>query len=258
MKRRDFLKTAAATAAMFHIVPRCVLGGPGQTPPSRRLNLATIGAGGMGGADLNAFSGGPINVVALCDVDENILAGAVKKYAGAKPYTDWRKLLDEQAGNIDAINVGTPDHMHAPIAMSAILRGKHVYCQKPLTHDLYEARQLTAAARKAKVVTQMGIQVHSSVEYRLATLLIQGGAIGKVKAVHSWSDRPWWPQGGGRRPGQDPVPANLHWDLWLGAAPRGRFSRTHTRRSNGGESSTSAAGRSATWAATSSIRLPTP
>ncbi len=219
MKRRDFLKTAAATAATFHIVPRCVLGGPGQTPPSRKLNLASIGVGGMGGVDLGELAKGPVNVVAICDVDDNNLAAAAKKHPGAKPYIDWRKLLDEQGGRIDAVNVATPDNMHAPIAMSAILRGKHVYCQKPLTHDLYEARQLAAAARNANVVAQMGIQCHSTIEYRMASLLIQGGAIGKVKEVHAWSNRPGWPQGRRRQPGEDPVPANLHWNLWLGVAP---------------------------------------
>ena len=117
------------------------------------------------------------------------------------------------------MSVSTPDHMHAPISMSAIRRGKHVYCQKPLTHSLYEARQIAAAAKKASVVTQMGIQIHSSIEYRMATELIQAGAIGQVKEVHSWSNRPSWPQGGGRPAGSSPVPKDLHWDLWLGVAP---------------------------------------
>ena len=132
-------------------------------------------------------------------------------------------IVDKQ---IDAVSVSTPDHMHAPISMSAIHRGKHVYCQKPLTHTIYEARQIAAAARKAKVVTQMGIQIHSSIEYRMATALIQAGAIGQIKEVHSWSDRPSL---AARRPaahGQSPVPKELNWDLWLGVPRSGRSSRT--------------------------------
>ena len=132
-------------------------------------------------------------------------------------------MLDQLDKQIDAVSVSTPDHMHAPISMSAIHRGKHVYCQKPLTHTIYEARQIAAAARKAKVVTQMGIQIHSSIEYRMATELIQAGAIGKIKEVHSWSDRPGWPQGGPRPTGQSPVPKELDWDLWLGVAPQRPF-----------------------------------
>ena len=141
----------------------------------------------------------------------------------AKDFADWRELLDRMDKTIDAVSVSTPDHMHAPISMSAIHRGKHVYCQKPLTHTIYEARQIAAAARKAKVVTQMGIQIHSSIEYRMATELIQGGAIGKIKEVHSWSDRPGWPQGQPRPTGQSPVPKELNWDLWLGVAPERPF-----------------------------------
>jgi predicted dehydrogenase len=224
MKRRDFLKTAAAaTAAMsVQIVPRHVLGGDSFTPPSRKLNIASVGVGGMGWADTNSLANGPVNMVAICDVSQARLAKSAARFPGAKQYADWRKLLDEQAANIDGLSVSTPDHMHAPISMSAILRGKNVYCQKPLTHSLYEARQLAAAARKANVVTQMGIQCHSSVEYRMAVELIQSGVVGKVKEVHAWSDRPGaagWKQGLPRRTGADPVPADLNWDLWLGVAP---------------------------------------
>ena len=219
MKRRSFLKTAAATALSIQIVPRHVLGGVGTVPPSERLNLASIGVGGMGGGDIGSLSNGPINMVGLCDVHEGNLGKASDRFPGAKTFTDFRKLLDALDKKIDAVSVLTPDHMHAPITMSAIHRGKHVYCQKPMTHSLYEARQIAAAAKKANVVTQMGIQIHSSIEYRMATVLIQEGAIGKIKEVHSWSDRPGWPQGGSRPSGSDPVPKDLHWDLWLGVAP---------------------------------------
>ena len=224
MKRRSFLKTAAATALGIQIVPRHVLGGDGHTPPSEKLNLASIGVGGMGGGDIGSLAGGPINMVALCDVHEGNRNAAARRFPGAKTFADWRELLDQMDKQIDAVSVSTPDHMHAPISMSAIHRGKHVYCQKPLTHTIYEARQIAAAARKAKVVTQMGIQIHSSIEYRMATELIQAGAIGKIKEVHSWSDRPVvWPQGGSRPKGQSPVPKELNWDLWLGVAPQRPF-----------------------------------
>ncbi|MHB1036747.1 MAG: Gfo/Idh/MocA family oxidoreductase [Pirellulales bacterium] len=219
MKRRSFLKAATTTVLGAHIVPRHVLGGEDQAPPSRRLNVASVGVGGMGWGDTNAFADGAINMVAVCDVSEENLAKSGERFPSAKRYNDWRKMLDQEAKNIDAVTVSTPDHTHAPVTMSAILRGKHVYCQKPLTHSLYEARQIAAAARKANVVTQMGIQIHSTVEYRMAVEIIQAGAIGKVKEVHSWSDRPGWPQGQPRRAGQDPVPAGLNWDVWLGVAP---------------------------------------
>jgi hypothetical protein len=219
MKRRSFLKTAAATALGIQIVPRHVLGGDGHTPPSERLNLASIGVGGMGGSDIGSFAAGPVNMIAMCDVHEGNLKAAAGRFPAAKTFTDWRELLDQMDRKIDAVSVSTPDHMHAPISMSAIHRGKHVYCQKPLAHTVHEARQITAAARKAKVVTQMGIQIHSSIEYRMASALIQAGVIGRIKEVHSWSDRPCWPQGGSRPTGQDPVPKELNWNLWLGAAP---------------------------------------
>jgi hypothetical protein len=219
MKRRSFLKTVAATTLGIQIVPRHVLGGEGQTPPSEKLNLASIGVGGMGGSDIGSLAEGPIHMVALCDVNEGNRNAAAGRFPGAKTFADWRKLLDQMDKKIDAVSVSTPDHMHAPISMSAINRGKHVYCQKPLTHTIYEARQIAAAARKAKVVTQMGIQIHSSIEYRMATELIQAGAIGKIKEVHSWSDRPSWPQGTSRPAGQSAVPKGLDWDHWLGVAP---------------------------------------
>jgi hypothetical protein len=218
MKRRSFLKTAAATALSIQIVPRHVLGGDGNVPPSERLNIASIGVGGMGKSDTESLSDGPINMVGVCDVHEGNLGRAAERFPSAKTFNDFRKLLDTLDKQIDAVSVSTPDHMHAPITMSAIRRGKHVYCQKPMTHSLYEARQIPAAARKAKVVTQMGIQIHSTIEYRMATMLIQAGAIGKIKEVHSWSNRPSWPQGSSRPTGSDPVPKDLHWDLWLGVA----------------------------------------
>jgi len=220
MQRRSFLKTAAAAAFGIQIIPRHVLGGPGQTPPSEKLNLASIGVGGQGGGDIGCLAAGPIQMIAVCDVHEGNRKAAAARFPAAKMFGDWRELLDQLDKKIDAVSVSTPDHMHAPISMSAIHRGKHVYCQKPLTHTIHEARQIAAAARQAKVVTQMGIQIHSSIEYRMATELIQSGAIGKIKEVHSWSDRPGWPQGRSRPKGQSPVPNELNWDHWLGVAPQ--------------------------------------
>ena len=223
MKRRRFLQTAAAAALGVQIVPRHVLGGDGHTPPSEKLQLASIGVGGMGGSDIGSLSEGPIAMVAVCDVHQGNLEAAARRFPGAKTFADWRELLDRLDKQIEAVSVSTPDHMHAPVSMSAIRRGKHVYCQKPMTHSLHEARHVAAAAAKAKVVTQMGIQIHSSIEYRMATELIRGGAIGKVKEVHSWSDRPGWPQGQSRPKSENPVPKELNWDLWLGVAPQRPF-----------------------------------
>ena len=215
ISRRQFLGRTGAAASAGLAGPFLV----SRPFPSEKLNLATVGSGGMGGADLGAISGHKlVNVAALCDVDQKTLDGAAKRFPGAKTFRDWRKMFSEIGKEIDAVNVGTPDHQHAPVSMTAINLGKHVYCQKPLTHDVWEARKLAEAARKKKVATQMGIQIHSNPEYRLAVRLIQDGAIGKVKEVHSWSDKQWGFEG--ERPaGSDPVPPNLDWDLWLGGAP---------------------------------------
>ncbi len=218
ISRRQFLGNSGAAAAALAFGPRLLYGSP-----NGKLNLAVVGTSGMGGQDLHHLSDHPrLNVAALCDVDVNNLGQAAKNHPNAKTYRDWRKMLDEMSRDIDAVSVGIPDHMHAPVAMSAILRGKHVYCQKPLTHDLYEARKLTEAARRKKVATQMGIQIHSAKEYRTAVRILQDGAIGKVKEVHSWAGRVWSYKGD-RPAGSDPVPAHLDWDLWIGTAPERPF-----------------------------------
>ena len=216
--RRDFLSATAATAFSFTIVPRHVLGGPGQTPPSERLNVAGIGAGGMGGGDIATFSKLGANFVALCDVDETRAAGTFNAHPQARRYKDFREMLDKEAKNIDAVTVGTPDHVHAVASMAAIKAGKHVYCQKPLTHTLYECRELTKAAHAAGVVTSMGNQGHASEGSRLTNEWIQAGVIGEVREVHVWSDRAGklWKQGIGRPTDTPPVPSTLDWNLWLG------------------------------------------
>jgi predicted dehydrogenase len=215
LSRRDFVGAAAAVAA-FTVVPRHVLGGAGNTPPSGKLNIAGVGVGGMGQNNVAACA--EENIVALCDVDANYAASVFKKYPNARMWTDFRKMFDEQK-DIDAVIVATPDHLHAVVAMAAMQRGKHVYVQKPLTRTVWEARMLTEAARKYKVQTQMGNQGHSSEEVRLVCEWIQDGAIGDVREVHCWTNRPVWPQGIGRPTDTPPVPDTLNWDLWIGPSP---------------------------------------
>ena len=216
VSRREFLGGAAA-AATFLVVPRHVLAQSGTTPPSEKLNIAGIGAGGMGGGDINAVSGGN-NIVALCDVDLR-RASTIKKFPDAKVYRDFRKMFDEMAKNIDAVVVGTPDHTHAVAAMAAITRGKHVYCEKPLAHSVGEVRALMKAAQEHKVVTQLGNQGHSFESCRLLCEWIWDGAIGSVHTVHCGcsavnSGIDALP----RLKQKHDVPAELEWDLWLGPA----------------------------------------
>ena len=216
--RRKFIKGSAAAAAAFTIVPRHVLGGVGIVPPSDKLNIAGVGVGGMGKNNIKHC--GDENIVALCDVDDKYAAPVYKTYPKAKTYHDFRVMLEKQK-DIDAVIIATPDHVHATVAMAAMELGKHVYVQKPLTHSVFEARKLTEAARKYKVVTQMGNQGHSGEGTRLIYEWIHNGAIGKVEEVHAWTNRPVWPQGVEvERPKETPpVPKTLDWDRWIGPAP---------------------------------------
>lgn len=218
LTRRNFMSTAAAAGAAFTIVPSHVLGGPRHIAPSEKLNIAAIGSGGKGSSNINACD--HENIVALCDVDYGRAAGTFKKYPKAKQFKDFRVMLDEMDKDIDAVIVATPDHTHAVASMKAIKMGKHVYCQKPLTHTVYEARMLTEAAREMGVATQMGNQGHSAEGCRLTKEWIADGAIGDVREVHSWTNRPVWPQAILRPTDTPPVPKNLDWDLWLGPAPQ--------------------------------------
>ncbi len=214
ISRRQFLGGAAAMAA-FTIVPRSVLGGPRRVAPSEKLNIACIGIGGMGASDVGQFVSE--NIVALCDVDWKHAAKTFERFPNVKKYRDFRKMLDAENKNIDAVSVSTPDHIHAVASMASIKRGKHVYCQKPLCHDVYEVRQLTLAAREHGVMTQMGTQLHATTEMKTMVEMIQSGAIGEVRKVDLWSGKNW---GGGTRPTDTPpVPETLDWDLWLGPAP---------------------------------------
>lgn len=219
--RRNFVKTASLAAAGFMIVPRHVLGGKGFIAPSDRLIVAGVGAGGKGESDLTGFvSGGKAEVGFLCDVDDRRAANSVKRFPKAKFYKDWREMMDKESKNFDAVSVSTPDHNHAIITLAAIQRKKHVYVQKPLTHDIYEARILTEAAKKYKVVTQMGNQGSSTDGARKLMEWYNAGIIGDVHTVYCWTDRPVWPQGIPWSANKAEIPKQLNWDLWLGTAPQ--------------------------------------
>jgi predicted dehydrogenase len=219
--RRDFVKIASLAAAGFMIVPRHVLGGKGFIAPSDRLIVAGVGAGGKGESDLTGFvSGGKAEVGFLCDVDERRAANSVKRFPKAKYYKDWREMMDKESKNFDAVSVSTPDHNHAIITLSAMQLKKHVYVQKPLTHDIYEARILTEAAKRYKVVTQMGNQGSSTDGARKLAEWYNSGIIGDVHTVYCWTDRPVWPQGIPWSANKAAIPKQLDWDLWLGTAPQ--------------------------------------
>ncbi len=215
MDKRNFLKTTGALAlGAFLPSPMWALS------KNKRLRTAHIGVSSMGMSDLKSISSHElVDVVALCDVDSNALKAAQKLHPKAKLYADYRILLKEMSNDIDAVIVSTPDHTHAPASMMAMEFGKPVYCQKPLTHHVVEARAMRKMAEEKKLVTQMGIQVHSFYDYKLATLLIQSGIIGKVKSVRAWSPKNWGYDGPEPK-GSDPVPENLDWNLWLGTAAK--------------------------------------
>ncbi len=212
--RREVLGTAASLAALT-IVPRHVLGGPGQKAPSEKLNIACIGVGGRGYP--MAMNVSTENIVAMCDVDDKRAAKTFAEFPKAKRYRDYRKLLTVEDKNIDAVVIAAPDHVHIPISMMAMKRGKGVYCEKPLGHNVHEIRVATEMAAKCKVATQMGNEAHSGWNYRSVAAMIKAGTIGQVREVHCWCDQSWPP--GDRPKHRPPVPKHLKWDLWLGPAP---------------------------------------
>lgn len=219
LSRRRFLGRLTGTALSAPFFTRHLL----SAPPSGIVRHASFGAAGMAASDIaeltrNRF----VRLVAVADVDLNRTGRIRKQFPQARIYQDWRKLLDKEAKNIDSVNVTVPDHMHAAIGMSCLQLGKAVYGQKPLTHDIYETRRLTEVAREKKLVTQMGIQIHSTRDYRLAVHLIQSGIIGKIREVHTWSNKKWGDPT--PRPDRvDPVPEGFDWDLWLGVAAKRPF-----------------------------------
>jgi len=252
LTRRAVLGRAALAAATVSFVPGHVLGGQGKPPAGEKLNIAGIGVGGMGGSNLAACR--TENVVALCDVDFGHAAKTFAQYPRAKQYKDFRVMLDRQK-DIDAVIVATPDHTHAVAALAAIQRGKHVYVQKPMAHSVYEARVLTEAARKHKVASQMGNQGRSGDGARLVCEWIWDGAIGAVREVHAWTNRPVCPRAskssGPRRSRRFP----RRWTGTCGSGPP-RFAPIIPRiiRGRGGPGGTSAPARWAIWGATCSIR----
>jgi len=228
MNRRQFLSQGAAVGAGFWISGR-QLGYGQEKSPNAKLNIAMIGSGGRGGANLKSVGGETI--VALCDVNEKNLETAAKLHPNAKKYADFRKVYDD-AKDFDAVVVSTCEHTHAFATLPALQLGKHVYCEKPLTHGVWEARVITEASKKAKVATQMGTQAHANDTWRRVVELVQSGSIGKVTEAHVWVNRAWgWqsPEDAQayndialtqERPAEEqPVPAHLNWDLWIGPAP---------------------------------------
>lgn len=216
--RRDFLKTSVVLAA-GGLWPQFSY----SASPNGKLRTAHIGVGGMGASDLGSVSSHKmVEVAALCDVDSSRLKEAHNGHPNARTFSDFRELFAEMADSIDAVVVSTPDGTHAPAAMTALNHNKPVYCQKPLTHEVYEARQLRLVSEKKRLPTQMGIQVHSSSIYRRAVAMIQSGVIGKVSQVHAWSSKNWGYDGGPFKNTSNP-PGNLAWNLWLGTAKERPF-----------------------------------
>ena len=219
ISRRYFLMGAAASVGSLASRPALAAKSkPRKVSPNEKLNIAGIGVGGQGGNDIDNLKSE--NIVALCDVDDAYAAKVYERYPQAKRYRDFRVMLEKQK-DIDAVVVGTPDHLHAVVSMTAIQLGKHVYCEKPLTHSIHEARAIAKAAREAKVATQMGNQGQASEEARVLCELIWAGAIGNVREIHGWCNRnpSISPRGMARPQGSSPLPATLDWDLWLGPAP---------------------------------------
>lgn len=212
--RREFIKSSAAATAGFLVVSR--LGNIRALAANEKLNIAVIGCGGRGAEDLKEVATED-NIVALCDVDEKHAAGSFKRHPDAKKYRDFRKMFDEIEKEIDAVVVGTPDHTHAPAGVMAMKLKKHLYCEKPLTHSVYEARIMADIARKNKLCTQLGTQIHAGDNYRRVVELVQSGAIGRVGEVHVWHPSNY--SGGDRPKDTPPIPETLDWDLWLGPAP---------------------------------------
>ncbi len=228
--RRKFLKQAAFASVAAPLFVRNLW----SQPPNNRVRHASFGAGGMAASDIRSIaSHANVQIVCVADVDAARLDQVGKLVPNAKVnvYQDWRQMLDKEGKNLDSVNVSTPDHMHAPQAMSALQRNLHLYVQKPLAHDIYEVRRLTEVARERKRVSQMGIQIHSHEAYRLAVQLVRDGAVGRIREVHSWSNKKW----GDPNPlpdRKDPVPATLNWDWWIGVAPERPYLNGYYHPSN--------------------------
>src|SRR5262245_42516490 len=214
--RRAFLKRSALFGAGFWISENTILAK--SQSANEKLNIGIIGAGGQGGGNLNRITALGENIVALCDVDEERAKKSFEKFTQAEKFHDFRQMLEKRK-DIDAVVVSTPDHQHAVAGVMAMKMGKHLYCEKPLTHDVYEARVMRETARNYRVATQMGNGGTASNGFREGVEIIRSGALGPIHEVHVWSNRPIWPQGIDRPKNTTPVPGTLSWDLWLGTAP---------------------------------------
>ena len=228
--RREFLKSTSLALGAAAISAPSILRAQGA---NERINIACIGVGGKGDSDSSSAFGLGGNIVALCDIDSNTLNAKHKSFQDrakkenrtydAKVFSDWRKMFDELGKSIDAVTISTPDHVHGVAAITAMRLGKHVYCQKPLTQTVWEAREMRRLANEKKLATQMGNQGSAGAGLRRAVEVIQAGIIGAPRELHVWSNRPIWPQGLARPMGEDPVPASVDWDLWLGPAQHRPF-----------------------------------
>jgi predicted dehydrogenase len=224
--RRDFLKASAGLGVGFWIAAGVGADQPARRPgPNERLNIAIIGAGGQGHGNLRAVARTE-NIVALCDVDDRRAAAAYREFPKATRYQDFRRMLERER-SIDAVVVSTPDHQHAVASILAMRLGKHCYCEKPLTHDVWEARQMAEVARRYRVATQMGNQGTSDHHFRQAVEVIRSGVLGPVREVHVWTNRPIWPQGMTQPAPAEPVPQGVNWDLWLGTAPERPYNHAY-------------------------------
>ncbi|MBC8350724.1 MAG: Gfo/Idh/MocA family oxidoreductase [Planctomycetes bacterium] len=221
--RRRFMGTSAAIGAGFWIGGQAAT--KAQDSPLQGLSAACVGVGGKGGSDTSHIGEQGVSIVGLCDVDQGTLTKKGREFPEAKQFTDYREMLDELGDKVDIVTVSTPDHNHAAAAIKAMRMKKHVYCQKPLTWSIHEARMMREVSKEMGVVTQMGNQGTSEDGLREAVEVIRSGAIGDVSDVHIWSNRPVWPQGVGRPDGEDPIPEGLNWDAWIGPAPMRPFKK---------------------------------
>lgn len=224
--RRDFIKNTAAATAGISIIPNFAVAGLGYKAPSDKLNIVGVGVGGKGHPNLLGMN--TENIIGLCDVDWRYSERCFNEFPKAKRYWDWRKMFDELGDSVDGVMVATADHTHAIVAATALTMDKHVYCQKPLTHSIYESRLLTKLAEKHKVATQMGNQGNSGHGVREVCEWIWNDEIGEIKEVHAWTDRPIWPQGLERPVQAMTTPDTLDWDKFIGPAPMRPFHEVYT------------------------------
>jgi len=222
--RRDFIRTVAPIIAGITVVPRHVLGGAGRIPPSETIQVAGIGIGGVGHGQITSISRqAGTRIAFLCDVDDVYAKRTYDRFPKAKTYRDYREMLNAEDDKIDAVYCGTPDHTHTVISLAALRKGKHILCVKPLTRTIHENRLLVQEAKKAGVATQVTASSNTTDSACRLCEMIWDGAIGDVREAHVWSNRPLWPQGMLRPPGQDEIPSTLDWDLWIGPAPMRPF-----------------------------------